>query len=441
MTAWPASPARILARRAAALRARRPLDGRLHRLRDPAPGAAAGRAAGAAGHRGARGHRGGARRAPRADGRSRAQGRFTEVVDALYPAPGAPGARAGGAAARAHPPDGRRGRRRDGYLNQQTANMGAPDSRAGARAHPLPDAGAGRRCRRAHAAGTRAAEMADGIAGARLVTVPQCGHLSTLERPHAVNEALLELACRPERARGRRRAVVAARGAPAAAGGSVSGIGPDGDAHRRRPEHFGCTYTLHADMSRVRLPAGQGGLRARRSCGGTPASRPSSPPRAAPATANSTSHRRGLGRVSLRRLPRGHARPPSSPPRRGCTVRGGDWQSRAERARAARRALCARHAQLRVGARGRGRGRARPCSRTGRCAIAAGTPGLPSRRRLCAASCARHEGRASTASSPSRQLRRPLAGRRVALLAHPASVTARSHALTGCTRRPRRPAS
>jgi pimeloyl-ACP methyl ester carboxylesterase len=32
--------------------------------------------------------------------------------------------------------------------------------------------------------------MADGIAGARLVQVPQCGHLSTLERPAEVTLAL-----------------------------------------------------------------------------------------------------------------------------------------------------------------------------------------------------------------------------------------------------------
>jgi pimeloyl-ACP methyl ester carboxylesterase len=37
------------------------------------------------------------------------------------------------------------------------------------------------------------AEIADGIAGARLVTVPDCGHASTLERPGHVTEALLEL--------------------------------------------------------------------------------------------------------------------------------------------------------------------------------------------------------------------------------------------------------
>lgn len=36
-----------------------------------------------------------------------------------------------------------------------------------------------------------AREIAAGIAGAQLVVVPQCGHLSTLERPQAVNEALL----------------------------------------------------------------------------------------------------------------------------------------------------------------------------------------------------------------------------------------------------------
>jgi len=35
-------------------------------------------------------------------------------------------------------------------------------------------------------------EIVAGIAGARLVTVPNCGHLSTLERPAAVNRALGE---------------------------------------------------------------------------------------------------------------------------------------------------------------------------------------------------------------------------------------------------------
>ena len=35
-------------------------------------------------------------------------------------------------------------------------------------------------------------EIAAGIAGARLVRVPDCGHLSTLEQPQAVNRALVE---------------------------------------------------------------------------------------------------------------------------------------------------------------------------------------------------------------------------------------------------------
>lgn len=35
-------------------------------------------------------------------------------------------------------------------------------------------------------------ELAIGIAGARLVIVPDCGHLSTLEQPQAVNKALTE---------------------------------------------------------------------------------------------------------------------------------------------------------------------------------------------------------------------------------------------------------
>jgi len=38
----------------------------------------------------------------------------------------------------------------------------------------------------------RAIEMAQGIPGAQLVTVPECGHLSTLEQPRAVTRALLD---------------------------------------------------------------------------------------------------------------------------------------------------------------------------------------------------------------------------------------------------------
>ena len=35
-------------------------------------------------------------------------------------------------------------------------------------------------------------EIAAGIAGSKLVVVPQCGHLSTIEKPDAVNKALTE---------------------------------------------------------------------------------------------------------------------------------------------------------------------------------------------------------------------------------------------------------
>jgi pimeloyl-ACP methyl ester carboxylesterase len=38
----------------------------------------------------------------------------------------------------------------------------------------------------------RSQEIAAGIPRANLVVVPECGHLSTLERPHAVNAALVE---------------------------------------------------------------------------------------------------------------------------------------------------------------------------------------------------------------------------------------------------------
>ncbi|MEJ2436404.1 MAG: alpha/beta fold hydrolase, partial [Pseudolabrys sp.] len=37
-----------------------------------------------------------------------------------------------------------------------------------------------------------AREIAGGVAGANLVVVPNCGHLSTIERPEPVNAALAE---------------------------------------------------------------------------------------------------------------------------------------------------------------------------------------------------------------------------------------------------------
>jgi pimeloyl-ACP methyl ester carboxylesterase len=39
---------------------------------------------------------------------------------------------------------------------------------------------------------TLSVEIADGITGAKLVIIPECGHLSQIERPEAVTEALLD---------------------------------------------------------------------------------------------------------------------------------------------------------------------------------------------------------------------------------------------------------
>ena len=80
----------------------------------------------------------------------------------------------------------------DAFVRQQTAIMARPDSR--------PSLGA-IRCPTLVLVGDgdeltppdRAAEIADGIRGARLVTVPESGHLSTLEQPRHVTQALLEL--------------------------------------------------------------------------------------------------------------------------------------------------------------------------------------------------------------------------------------------------------
>ena len=77
------------------------------------------------------------------------------------------------------------------FIRQQTAIMGRLDSR--------PTLGS-IRCPTLVLVGEddelipleRAAEIAHGIARARLVTVPRCGHVSTLEQPAEVTRALLE---------------------------------------------------------------------------------------------------------------------------------------------------------------------------------------------------------------------------------------------------------
>jgi pimeloyl-ACP methyl ester carboxylesterase len=78
----------------------------------------------------------------------------------------------------------------EAFIRQQTAIMGRPDSRPSLAAIACPTL---------VLVGEQdeltppelAVEMADGIQRARLVTVPECAHLSTLERPREVTRALL----------------------------------------------------------------------------------------------------------------------------------------------------------------------------------------------------------------------------------------------------------
>jgi pimeloyl-ACP methyl ester carboxylesterase len=117
-----------------------------------------------------------------------ASGRFIEVIDALF-------------ARVVHPSRQEDAALRElmrlmgtevgvaGYLRQQTANMTRIDSRPTLAAIHCPTlvlVGDSDQLTPPE----RAAEIADGIPGARLVVVPDCGHLSTLERPQAVTEAL-----------------------------------------------------------------------------------------------------------------------------------------------------------------------------------------------------------------------------------------------------------
>jgi pimeloyl-ACP methyl ester carboxylesterase len=79
----------------------------------------------------------------------------------------------------------------EAFLRQQKAIMGRADMRPLLRAIKCPSlviVGDGDEL----TPPALAEEIAAGIAGARLVVVPDCGHLSTMERPDAVNKALSE---------------------------------------------------------------------------------------------------------------------------------------------------------------------------------------------------------------------------------------------------------
>ena len=78
-----------------------------------------------------------------------------------------------------------------GFVRQQRAILGRPDSRPGLAAIRCPTlvlVGDGDELTPPALAG----EIAAGIRGAQLLTVPQSGHLSTLEQPEAVSAALCE---------------------------------------------------------------------------------------------------------------------------------------------------------------------------------------------------------------------------------------------------------
>ena len=79
----------------------------------------------------------------------------------------------------------------EAFVRQQQAIMTRPDSRpllASIRCPTLMLVGDGDELTPLELA----KEIAGGISGARLVVVPECGHLSTLEKPEAVNAALAE---------------------------------------------------------------------------------------------------------------------------------------------------------------------------------------------------------------------------------------------------------
>jgi pimeloyl-ACP methyl ester carboxylesterase len=79
----------------------------------------------------------------------------------------------------------------DAFVRQQTAIIGRADSRRDLAAIACPTlvvVGDGDEL----IAPENSVEIADGIPGARLVTVADCGHLSTLERPAQVTAALTE---------------------------------------------------------------------------------------------------------------------------------------------------------------------------------------------------------------------------------------------------------
>jgi pimeloyl-ACP methyl ester carboxylesterase len=117
-------------------------------------------------------------------------GRFAEILDDQYPLL-VHRSRHGDAALKATVRAMNEETGAQAYIRQQQAIVSRPDSRPGLAAIACPtlvlvgDEDQPTPPELAH-------EMAAGIAGSRLVVIPDCGHLSTLEQPQAVTAALVE---------------------------------------------------------------------------------------------------------------------------------------------------------------------------------------------------------------------------------------------------------
>jgi pimeloyl-ACP methyl ester carboxylesterase len=118
------------------------------------------------------------------------QGRFADITDDQFPLL-AYRKRHGDAALKATVRAMNEETGPEAYCRQQQAIISRPDSRPGLAAIGCPTlvlVGDDDQL----TPPVLAREMAAGIPGARLVVVPECGHLSTLERPQAVTAALVD---------------------------------------------------------------------------------------------------------------------------------------------------------------------------------------------------------------------------------------------------------
>ena len=178
-------------RGAAALRAGRPFDGRLHRLRDHAAGAGAGRQTGADEHPGAARYAGGDRRAAAARSPARKAGEYRAVLDELFPASCIPrGATMPPCASWCTTWATMSGPRP--LSRQQTAIIGPAGLAADAGVDQVSDAGAVRRRGQHHPEFAVDGDGRAAFPARNWSSSPNCGHLPQVEQPQATADALVE---------------------------------------------------------------------------------------------------------------------------------------------------------------------------------------------------------------------------------------------------------